>query len=138
MKIIELFSEIKSGNEFKTSEILASHSFLINQYLYGVTPLLFSIECGQEKVALSLCKKFSADISLRDNMNVTPLERAIKAKFYTVVEEIIIKSRTKDLEEFYIGAETILTKILKSEDENICIALIKGKSSKILKSAPAF
>ena len=134
MKIIELFSEIKSGNEIKTSEILARNSFLINQYLYGVTPLLFSIECGQEKVALSLCRKFSADFYLRDNMNVTPLERAIEAKLYKIVEEIIIKSRTKDLDEFYIGAETILTKTLKSEDQNISIALIKGKSSKILKS----
>ena len=127
MKIIQLFTEIKNGDESSVGEIVAKDTNLFNQYLYGVTPLLYSIECGREDIALWLCSNSSVDVSLCDNTKVTPLERAIETKCYRIVEEILKRSKKRELDEIVVDDETLLTKTLKSDDQNISIALINGK-----------
>lgn len=129
MTIIEdLFSEIKQGNVSKVKEILTNHANLANQYLYGATPLIYSIESNREEVALALCSLPSVDINSNDNLNASPLERAIENKCYKVVEEIVRKSKKSQLDSLFIDddVETLLTSCLKKDDQNIAIALING------------
>lgn len=52
MKIVELFEEIRKGNGQRVEQMLTSQVDMANQYLYGVTPLLYSIECGREDCSL--------------------------------------------------------------------------------------
>lgn len=130
--IEELFSEIKNGNVAKVKEILSNQPNLANGYLYGATPLIHSIERNREEVALALCSIPSVDINSRDNLNATPLERAIENKCYKLVEEIVKKSKKSQFDDIYIDDETLLTSSLKKDDQNISIALING-NFKIIK-----
>ena len=47
----ELFKEIKNGSVDRVKDIIQSQPGLLNKYFYGVTPLMYSIECEQEEVA---------------------------------------------------------------------------------------
>lgn len=128
MKIIELFSEIKSGNVSKVKELCSANANLVNQYLYGVTPLLYSIECNQAEVAVALCSIPDIDLSLCDNLNTSPLERAIETRSFKIVDEIVRRTKKTQLNNWLIDdVETLLTSSLKSGDDEISIALINGK-----------
>lgn len=128
MKISSLFSEIRDGNVPKVKEKLSSTPTLVNEYLYGATPLLYSLECGCEEIALALCSTPGIDLELRDNLGVSPLERAIEARLYRVVAEIVRKIKVNNLNKLLIDAsETLLIKSLKSDDQDVVVALIEGK-----------
>lgn len=126
MSLFDLFNEIKCGNLSQVKEILKSKPNLANQYLYGVTPMLYSIECNREDIALFLCTNFSSNLNLVDNLGASPLERAIETQSYKLVEEIIKKMKKTDLDDLFFDDETLLTSSLKSDDQMVSIVLING------------
>lgn len=67
------------------------------------------------------------DVSLRDNLNVTPLERAIEAHSYRTVEAIVRRSKRSILDGLLSpDDETLLTRSLRDDDQHVSIALING------------
>jgi hypothetical protein len=125
MSLFELFDNIKYDNIVEFRRIINENPNLINKYLYGVTPLLFSIESDRNNIAIDLCLNDQTDFELKDNVEKSCLEKAIEHKMYTVVE-IICKKLKFNKEYFLENKETLLTNSLKMNDQNVSIALIKG------------
>lgn len=126
-EISMLMTEIKNGAVDQVRELVRRNSNIINEYLYGVTPLLYSIECKREDLALELCNLDNLDVGLKDNLDVGPLERAVELKLYRVVESLAKKSKKSQLNNFLAAStETYLTSCLKSDDQNVAISLIRG------------
>lgn len=127
MTIIELFQEIKNGDLIRVKEILSLNPKLLNEYYYGVTPFMYSIECEHEDIALELGLNPKTDYSLRDNLDSGLLEKAIEYKMYKVVELICKNIKKSSLNDTISGSsETYLTASIKADDSNVSIALIKG------------
>ncbi len=128
MSLFELFDTIRNDdfNSFKT--LINTNPSLINEYLYGVTPLLYSIECKSEKISMELCLNGLTDFELKDNVETSCLEKAIENKMYKIVE-IICKNSTKKFNRNNLmdNGETVLTNSLKMDDQNVTLALLNGK-----------
>lgn len=129
MSLFELFNEIRNDNRVEFRRLINENPNLINEYLYGVTPLLFSIECNSSDIALDLCSHDQTNFDLKDNVENSCLEKAIENKMYKVVE-IICQKVTFNKNYFLENQETLLTNSLKTNDQNVPIALIKGIISK--------
>lgn len=127
MNSFELFSEIKNDNVENVKQLLHSHPDLINEYLYGVTPFLYSIECGSRDVALLLSQNGDVNFELKDNTEENCLEKAIENKMGKIVEFICKKYPMKFIKNnLMVNGETLLTNSLKMHDQDISVALIKG------------
>lgn len=127
MNSFELFNEIKNDEVDNVKQVLHKHPKLINEYLYGVTPFLYSIECGSNNVALYLSQNSDVDIELKDNTEETCLEKAIEKKMGKIVEFICKKYPKKFVKNSFMqNGETLLTNCLKMHDQDISVALIKG------------
>ena len=126
MSLFELFNEIRNDNVGNFKQILSENPSLINEYLYGVTPLLYSIECNSPNIAMDLCLCGQADMDLKDNVENSCLEKAIENKMYKIVE-IVCKNSNFDKKMMLDNKETLLTNTLKMNDQNVSIALINGK-----------
>ncbi len=128
MSLFELFNTIRNDdlNSFKT--LINTNASLINEYLYGVTPLLYSIECKSEKISMELCLNGLTDFELKDNVETSCLEKAIENKMYKIVE-IICKNSTRKFNRNNLmdNGETVLTNSLKMDDQNVTLALLNGK-----------
>ena len=124
----ELFKEIKLGNVDQVTEIIQNQPNLLNRYFYGVTPLMYSIECEQEEVALSLCQTPGIDLNLKDNLDSSLIEKAIEYKTFRVVEYLCKNIKKPFVNDTYFeNGETYLTSAIKSGDDQTTIALINGK-----------
>ena len=127
MNSFELFNEIKNDEVDNVKQVLHKHPKLINEYLYGVTPFLYSIECGSNNVALYLSQNSDVDIELKDNTEENCLEKAIEKKMGKIVEFICKKYPKKFVKNSFMqNGETLLTNCLKMHDQDISVALIKG------------
>lgn len=122
-----LYDEIRNGNLVKVRDIIDENPTLVNKYLYGVTPFLYSLECDQQDIALELAKNSNIDFSLKDNQECCCLEKAIDSKMYKVVEIICRMSSKSDLNKVLVtNNETFLTNSIKMNDYQVAIALIRG------------
>ncbi len=128
MSLFELFNIIRTDDLNSFKSLINTNPSLINSYLYGVTPLLYSLECKSEKITMELCQNSLADLELKDNVETSCLEKAIENKMYKIVE-IICKNITNKFNRNNLmeNGETLLTNSLKLDDQNVSIALIKGK-----------
>ena len=126
MNIIELFNLIKNNNVAKVKETLAKTPKFLNEYCYGVTPLLYSIESNSESIALELCLNPHVDLSCKTNEDESVLMKAIEHKMYKIMEIVCRKANKSMLNELLDSGETYLTHTLKSDDSNASIALING------------
>lgn len=126
--LVEIFDSIKNNDLVKLNNILSSNTNLINKYLYGVTPFLYAIECGNEDIALELSKRGDVNFSLKDNLDFNCLEKSIESKMYNLAELICKNNRAFNLDEILFDKETILTRSLKSEDNDACRVLIIGSA----------
>lgn len=125
MSLFELFNEIKNDNLVEFRRLINENPNLINEYLYGATPLLFSIECNSSDIAMDLCLHDQTNFELKDNVENSCLEKAIENKMYKVVE--IVCKKVKFNKNYLLeNQETLLTNSLKMIDQNVPIALIKG------------
>jgi hypothetical protein len=124
--LIEIFDSIKNNDILKLNSILSVNPNLINKYLYGVTPFLYAIECGNENIALELSKHGDVNFTLKDNLESNCLEKSLESKMYNLSEIICIKNIGLNLDEILNDRETILTRSLKSEDNYACKILING------------
>jgi ankyrin repeat protein len=124
--LVEIFDSIKNNDILRLNNILNANQNLINKYLYGVTPFLYAIECGNENIALELCKRGDINFSLKDNLDFNCLEKSIESKMHNLSEIIFTKNKALNLDEILIDKETILTRSLKNEDSNVCKVLING------------
>ena len=127
MSLIELFNEIKKDNLDNFRKILAAKPNLINKYLYGATPFLYSIECSSHNIALELALNSNTDFELKDNVDNSSLEKAIENKMYKIVEIICKNSKDFNRNNIMENNETLLTNCLKMEDTNVSVALINGE-----------
>lgn len=127
MSLFELFNVIREDNVSEFQKLITNHPDLLNEYLYGVTPLLYSIECNSQNISMEICMNTQTDFSLKDNIENSCLEKAIENKMYKIVEVICKNSTDKpDMNKFLENGETLLTNSLKMNDQNICLALING------------
>jgi hypothetical protein len=127
LRMFTLFDEIRNGNLEKIKEILFADQNLVNKYLYGVTPFLYSLECGNQDISLEMIQNSKVDFSLRDNSEVCCLEKAIASRMYKIVELICKNSKKLDMDkEILSNNETLLTNSIKIKDTQVSIALIKG------------
>ncbi|RNA35640.1 kinase D-interacting substrate of 220 kDa-like protein [Brachionus plicatilis] len=123
-----LFEYIKSGNLDKCLEIVNKNPGLLNMHYYGVTPLMYSIECQTEEIALEFCRFPGINLSLKDNLDSTLFEKAIEYKMFRVVEYLCQNSRKPNINDIYLdNGETYLTFAIKSGDEQTLRALVRGK-----------
>lgn len=123
-----LFDLIKRGNLEKCLEIVSKKPNLLNMHYYGVTPLMYSIECQMEEIALEFCRYPGINLSLKDNLDSTLLEKAIEYKMFQVVEYLCQNSKKPNIDQIYLeNGETYLTYAIKNGDEQTIKALIKGK-----------
>lgn len=123
-----LFEFIKNGNLDKCLELLNRKPKLLNTHYYGVTPLMYSIECQFEEIALELCQFPGVDLSLKDNLDSSLMEKAIEYKMFRVVEYLCQNFTQLKNEQIYLpNGETYLTYAIKNGDESTVNALIKGK-----------
>ena len=122
-----LFDEIRKGNLEKIKEILVADPNLVNKYLYGVTPFLYSLECGNQEISLEMVQNSKVDFSLRDNSDVGCLEKAIDSKMYKIVEIVCKMSIKLEMDKVILSNnETFLTNSIKMNDSQVSIALING------------
>jgi ankyrin repeat protein len=122
-----LFDEIRNGNLAKVREIIETNPTLINKYLYGATPFLYSLECSNQDIAFELALNPNLDFELKDNLDICCLEKAIESKMYKIVEIISRVSKKHDMNNIILSNnETFLTNSLKMNDTQVSIALIKG------------
>lgn len=123
-----LFEYVKCQNLDKCLEILHQKPKLLNMHYYGVTPLMYSIECQAEEIALQLCQYPGSDLSLKDNLDSSLLEKAIEYKMFTVVEYLCQNLKQLNQDEIFLdNGETYLTYAIKNGDEKTVKSLIKGK-----------
>ena len=127
MTAIELFNEIKNDNLNNVKRILQSKPNLINSYLYGVTPLLYAIECGHENLAIELCKLTKGNLNLTDNDDCTCLEKAIEKNFLGLVDYICKNNKEPNLNDILSNDETYLTFSIKLGNSDVTISLLKSK-----------
>lgn len=126
--MFRLFDAIKDGNLQLVSEIVAKNPSHLNEYLYGVTPLMYSLECGNEAICDELCKSSDRlDLSLRDNLDAGYLEKAIESRIYSVVDLVCRLSSRSDMSQCFIANETLLTYGIKNEDSKLVELLVSSK-----------
>ncbi|CAF0712969.1 unnamed protein product [Brachionus calyciflorus] len=124
----DLFQNIKNGNIEKCREILSSQPNLINKYFYGVTPLMYSIECEQEEIAFELCQTSGVDLSLKDNLDSTLLEKSIEYKMFKIIEYLCQNFKKSVVNDYYLeNGETYLTSAIKSGENQTVKAFVNGK-----------
>ncbi len=126
MNLVELFKSIKNDNLSKVKEILNDRPSLINEYLYGVTPLHYSIECQNEKIALELCQHPKIQLNFKDNLNESCIQKAIESKMYNLVQKLSKLDKSISLNEILANQETLLTNCIKLGDNEAVISLING------------
>jgi len=126
MNLAELFKSIKNDNLSKVKEILNDRPSFINEYLYGVTPLHYSIECQNEKIALELCQYPKIQLNLKDNLNENCIQKAIENKMYSLVQKLCKLDKSISLNETLANQETLLTNCIKLGDNEAVVSLING------------
>ena len=126
MSLIELFDFIKRDDITKIKEIISKSPKIINEMQYGATPLIYSIECKNEKIALELCQYQNIDLNCKSNEGETVLMKAIEYKMYKMIEHVCKKINKKFLNELLENGETLLTDTLKRDENHSSIALIEG------------
>lgn len=127
MNLSELFQEIKNGSLSKVRDIVSNEPNIVNEYYYGVTPLMYSIECEKEDIALELSQNPKIDFSLKDNLESSPLEKAIEYKMYKIIAIISKKIKKSVLNEALINeVETYLTSSIKADHTASSVSLING------------
>ena len=126
MSLAELFKSIKYDDSTKVKEILKDRPSFINEYLYGVTPLHYSIECQNEKIALELCQYPRVQLNSRDNLNESCIQKAIENKMYDLVKLLCKLDKNIPLNEFLSNHETLLTNCIKLGDNEAAISLLNG------------
>ena len=126
--LIDLFRSIKQSDLQAFQNILSKNSIDLNQYLYGVTPLFYSIECKNEVFALELLRNPSTEQPfLKSNLGCSCLEKAMENKLFKVVEVLLKKYKKADLNRVLDACEeTLLTKCIKFYDQACAIMLIEG------------
>jgi ankyrin repeat protein len=132
MELYELFNAISSDNLNQVAEILQNDPSLLNKYMYGVTPLMFSIECKTQAISMHLLTNNSPsiDLDLRDNLGMTCLEKAIETMHVSEFIDLLIKKmHRKSLNKMMSSneGETLLTKAIKmNNNDTICRTLISN------------
>jgi hypothetical protein len=125
---LQLFSDIRNGDLTKVRECLSSDSSLVNKFMYGVTPLMYSIECQNEEISFDICQNYpDLDLTLNDNLGSSYLEKAVEYKMYKIVELLCSRMDKTVLNANIMDDETLLTQSIKSDDLNTSLALINGK-----------
>ena len=124
---LQLFSDIKNGDSLKVKSSIESSPTWLNKFIYGVTPLMYAIECGNEEISLELCQNPNADFTLTDNFDMSYLQKAVEAKLPKLVELLLSKIKRSNLNDMFIDNETLLTYSIKMNDPNTSLAFINGK-----------
>lgn len=126
-KLVSLFKEIREENLNAVKEIILQDSSILNEYLYGVTPFIYSVECERESIAIELLNYPDLDLNLRDNLGDSCLSKAFESKLYKLAEMICSRVKKTVINEILYNNETLLTSCIKADDEMGSIILIKGK-----------
>jgi ankyrin repeat protein len=127
MDLIEIFRAIKQNDLTIVKQLASRNSQKLNDYLYGVTPFLYSIECKNEDIALELLQVSTVNPLLKSNVGTTSLEKAIFNKMYKLTEILIGKYKKSDLNmPLAISGETYLTLALKTNDSNTINLLLSN------------
>ena len=126
MNIVDLFSEIKSKNIDVVRRAIELGSVNLNEYCYGVTPLLYAIECGNEDIALEFLQSGKSDPYLKNNLGSTCLQGAIQNEMYRLVELLLRRYKRAELSTIYDDDETLMTLALKNNFDRSAIFLING------------
>jgi hypothetical protein len=129
-EFLQLFSDIRSGEVAKVNDLLATDSSLINKFMYGVTPLMYSIECQNEEISLELVKSSGLDLTLTDNLGSGYLEKAVEYRMYKIVEALCPRVDKAIINGTVMDTETLLTHSIKIDDLNTSLALINGNGEK--------
>lgn len=126
MNIVEILREIKSNNIDTVKRAIEQSSLNFNEYCYGVTPLLYAVECGNEDIALELLQSGKTDPFLKDNLGNTCIQGAIINQMHRLVEILLRKYKRTDLNKIYDDEETLMTLTLKNNYDKSAITLING------------
>ena len=129
MSLIELFDSIKNNNLNETKKILKDNPNYLNEYLYGATPFLYSIECKNEPIAMELCEMSSLDVHSKDNLGLNSLESAIENRLPNLVKLLAKRFKRSDLKalDFNVDPnETLLTFALKFSSNEVAIGLLSS------------
>jgi hypothetical protein len=132
MALVEIFQSVKE-NKFKLfQEQITKNKTLINDYLYGATLLFYCIESNRETFALDLLNYEETDVHLKNNVDVSCLEKAMENKLYAIAENLLKRYTKKDIDKCldYDG-ETLLTTSIKHYDECCTLMLIEGNDKNI-------
>jgi hypothetical protein len=131
MNLIELFSFIKNDNLSKVKDVISKNPKILNEMYYGATPLIYSIECNNEKIALELCQYPNIDLGCKSNEDESVLMKAIEYKMHKIIEFYCSKCKKASLNQLLDSGETLLTDTLKRDEKDSSIALINGNFSDI-------
>lgn len=127
MDTIDLFSFIKNDNLTKVKETISKNPAMLNKMMYGASPLIYSIECNRENIALDLCQSYpDIDLNCKSSEGENVIFKAVEHKMYKIIEIICRNSKKTILNELFENGETLLTDTLKRNDDTSSILLING------------
>jgi hypothetical protein len=127
MNLVGLFQLVDANKFNQFQERVSENRSSINEYLYGATLLFYCIESNKEKFGLELLKYEETDVHLKNNVDLTCLEKAMENRLFDLAKGLLGRYTKADIDRLieYDG-ETLLTTSIKTFDENFTLMLLEG------------